>query len=221
MSVASGLVKYTPLATSTSVNNCYFYKCYRFCYFPPFYYCQSNDLPPTGICWGSSVNMANETSDIGLTQNWFILIHVINNGTLHIEYKRENRFKTQDSRIIGAESNAFWSDFSFPILTSNKKREAATIEGFILGLIRNLLLSKVSFYSTLVTLKKLSKVGVQTEWQRIKKSQRSRPEPKSAWYGRQPNLQSSSMHLRRHGILYDVISGTGPESDENQWLNTY
>ena len=221
MSVASGLVKYTPLATSTSVNNCYFYKCYRFCYFPPSYYCQSNDLPPTGICWGSSVNMANETSDIGLTQNWFILIHVINNGTLHIEYKRENRFKTQDSRIIGAESNAFWSDFSFPILTSNKKREAATIEAFILGLIRNLLLSKVSFYSTLVTLKKLSKVGVQTEWQRIKKSQRSRPEPKSAWYGRQPNLQSSSMHLRRHGILYDVISGTGPESDENQWLNTY
>ena len=216
MSVASGLVKYTPLATSTSVNNCYFYKFYRFCYLQPFYYCQSNDLPPTGICWGSSVNMANETSDIGLTQNWFILIHVINNGTLHIEYKRENRFKTQDSRIIGAESNAFWSDFSFPILTSNKKREAATIETFILGLIRNLLLSKVSFYSTLVTLKKLSKVGVQTEWQRIKKSQRSRPEPKSAWYGRQPNLQSSSMHLRRHGILYDVISGTGPESDENQ-----
>ena len=216
MSVASGFDKYTPLATSTSVNNFYFYKCYRFCYFRPFYY-----LPPTGICWGSSVNMANETSDIGLTQNWFILIHVINNGMRHIECKRQNRFKTQDCRVIGVGSNAFWSDFSFPILTSNKKREAATIEAFILGLIRNLLLSKVSFYSTLVTLKKLSKVGVQTEWQRIKKSQRSRPEPKSAWYGRQPNLQSLSMHLRRHGILYDLISGTGPESDENQWLNTY
>lgn len=98
----------------------------------------------------------------------------------HIECKRQNRFKTQDCRVIGVGSNAFWSDFSFPILTSNKKREAATIEAFILGLIRNLLLSKVSFYSTLVTLKKLSKVGVQTEWQRIKKSQRSRPEPKSA-----------------------------------------
>ena len=144
-----------------------------------------------------------------------------NNGMRHIECKRQNRFKTQDCRVIGVGSNAFWSDFSFPILTSNKKREAATIEAFILGLIRNLLLSKVSFYSTLVTLKKLSKVGVQTEWQRIKKSQRSRPEPKSAWYGRQPNLQSLSMHLRRHGILYDLISGTGPESDENQWLNTY
>ena len=95
----------------------------------------------------------------------------------HIECKRQNRFKTQDCRVIGVESNAFWSDFSFPILTS-KKREAATIEAFILGLIRNLLLSKVSFCSTLVTLKKLSKVGVQTEWQRIKKSLRSRPEPK-------------------------------------------
>ena len=117
-----------------------------------------------------------------------------------------NRFKTQDCRVIGVESNAFWSDFSFPILTSNKKREAGTIEAFILGLIRNLLLSKVSFYSTLVTLKKLSKVGnlvprafpskngwgrphpffegrgckvgVQTEWQRIKTSLWSRPEPK-------------------------------------------
>ena len=56
-----------------------------------------------------------------LTQNWFILIYVINNGTRHIECKRQNRFKTQDFRIIGVESNAFWSDFSFPILTSNKK----------------------------------------------------------------------------------------------------
>ena len=96
------------------------------------------------------------------------------------------------------------------------------MEAFILGLIRNLLLSKVSFYSTLVTLKKLSKVGVQTEWQRIKKFwEVDQNQRKSAWYGRQPNLQSSSMHLRRRGILYDVISGTGPESDENQWLNTY
>ena len=50
--------------------------------------------------------MANETSDIGLTQNRFILIHVINNGTRHIECKRQNRFKTQDCRIIGVESNA-------------------------------------------------------------------------------------------------------------------
>ena len=218
MSVASGLDKYTPLATSTSVNNCYFYKCYRFYYFRPFYYCPLNDLPPTAICWGSSVNMANETSDIGLTQNWFILIHFINNGTRQIECKRQNRFKMQDCRIIGVESNAFWSDFSFPILRSNKKREGATIEAFILGLITNLLLSKVSFYFTLVTLKKPSKVDVQTGWQRIKKSLRTRPEPKKVGLIRQTTESTKFKYAPRgrRGILYDVISGTGSESDENQ-----
>ena len=133
-----------------------------------------------------------------------------------MECKRQNRFKTQDCRIIGVESNAFWSDFSFPILTSNKKREAATIEAFILGLIRNLLLSKVSFYSTLVTLKKLSKVGVQTEWQRIKKSLRSRPEPKKAGLIWQTTESTKFKNAREETwnliglILYDVISGTGP-----------
>ena len=59
-------------------------------------------------------------------------------------------------------------------------------------------------------------MGVQTEWQRIKKSLRSRPEPKKAGLIWQTTQSTKFKHAPQEMwnliglILYDVISGTGP-----------